>query len=380
MGIYSTIFKEADLTSVQDPENPGVDLDQIEKDIAGPQGIEAHAEEIEDAVEGVVGDPLEEMSIIVYESEYNFNQIMRCIGLNEVAAASKGREFIFEAEDKEGFFKKVKDALIAAFKKVTELFKKVLGNIASGVAGDKKFVKLYAKQIEAGAEVLAERKDSEGKPFVFKHYNIGKLEYTDMSNDWASSYPTRCERLLQEKEDIDPSEINATAKADEIKQLFVIAAKTDGLTLADGDKNYKGYAEKLAKHLYGEKKVEVKPSAQMAKDIIAAMGSDSEVSMIKKAYSDIKKTYDKALKSIDAMKAAERKAKAKNSMAVCSFFADMVKSAANVNKTRYGVYLKAAKTKRNQNRAAAAAMKAAAPAPKKESVDFGGAFAGLQLV
>ena len=160
MGIYSTIFKEADLTSVQDPENPGVDLDQIEKDIAGPQGIEAHAEEIEDAVEGVVGDPLEEMSIIVYESEYNFNQIMRCIGLNEVASASKGREFIFEAEDKEGFFKKVKDALIAAFKKVTELFKKVLANIATGVGADKKFVKMYAKQIEAGAEVLAERKDS----------------------------------------------------------------------------------------------------------------------------------------------------------------------------------------------------------------------------
>lgn len=376
MGIYSTIFKETELSSVQDPENPGVDLDQIEKDIAGPQGIEAHAEEIEDAVEGVVGDPLEEMSIIVYESEYNFNQIMRCIGLNEVAAASKGREFIFEAEDKEGFFKKVKDALIAAFKKVTELFKKVLANIATGVGADKKFVKMYAKQIEAGAEVLAERKDSEGKPFTFKHYNIDKLEYKDMSTDWASSYPTRCERLLQE-ESVDASEINAEARKDEVKQLFAIAAKTDGIEASD---NYKSYAEKLAKKLYGEKKVEVKPSAQMAKDIIAAMGGDSEVAMIKKAYSDIKKTYDKALKSIDAMKAAERKAKNKNSMAVCSFFADMVKYAANVNKTRYGVYLKAAKTKRNQNRAAAAAMKAAAPAPNKESVDFGGAFAGLQLV
>ena len=109
MAFYSvnmTTIKES--TAVQTPEDIGVDLDQVEKDIAGPDGIEAHRDEVEAAEEGLIGDPLEEAYFIMYESEYNYNQIMRCIGLNEISQAQLGRDLVLEAEDVTGFFATVK--------------------------------------------------------------------------------------------------------------------------------------------------------------------------------------------------------------------------------------------------------------------------------
>ena len=387
MGIYSTMFMETDLTSVQDPENPGVDLDQIEKDIAGPQGIEAHAEEIEDAVEGVVGDPLEEMTMIVYESEYNFNQIMRCIGLNEVAAASKGREFIFEAADKQGFFQKVKEAFIAAFKKVTELFKKVLGNIATAVRGDQKFVKMHKQDILAGAQVLTSR-EKDGKPFKFHIYeNLMKtFEYTEVSHDM---YGANCRDDLAKLHSdstnmasFNAEKYNGDAKKAAIKQLIGKYASADG---CEASEDFKGYAEKLTKAIYGEKSKEGVRPIDIANSVCSIMEKDSEMKAIKEAYNRIKKSYSDAIAQVNEMEKAEKKVEgAKNSMMICSYYVDLLKTAMNLNKTRYGVYVKALKTRRNQCRSMAAAMNAAAPSksgkPEPQNASYVGAFAGLQLV
>ena len=89
---------------INTPEEIGVELTEIEKAICGPDGIEAHRDDVEAAKAGVVGEPLEEAFNMIYEAEYNYNQIMRCIGINELKSYNEGKEFVFTEADKAGFF------------------------------------------------------------------------------------------------------------------------------------------------------------------------------------------------------------------------------------------------------------------------------------
>ena len=135
MGIYTAKIALESAVNPEDvintPDNIGAELDEIEKAIAGPDGIEASREEIEDAQTGLIGDPIEEAFMIMYESEYNYNQIMHTIGIHELAAASMGRDFVLEAADREGFFKRISDWLKDMFAKIAKAFKYAADNGAS---------------------------------------------------------------------------------------------------------------------------------------------------------------------------------------------------------------------------------------------------------
>ena len=166
MGIYKNRLLESaatDLDSVQTPGDVGVDLDQVEKDIMGPDGIEAHRDEVEDAVEGVVGDPIEEAYMAMYESEYNYGQIMKVLGMAELREASMGRDLVLEAADIKGFFANVKKIIKNLFAKVVEAFKKAINYITSTIASDKKLVEKYKDKIEAGWDT-----DWKAKGYLFK--------------------------------------------------------------------------------------------------------------------------------------------------------------------------------------------------------------------
>lgn len=124
MAIY--VRKESAIDdTIQTPDDVGVDLDQIEEDIAGKDGIEAHRDEIEDAVEGIVGDPIEEMYMSIYETEYNTNQLLECLAIHELQAESMGRTLVLEAFDIKDFFTKVKNIIINSFKQFLEAMKKI---------------------------------------------------------------------------------------------------------------------------------------------------------------------------------------------------------------------------------------------------------------
>ena len=118
MAFYNVNMKPVVESAVQDPDDIGVDLNQVEKDIAGPDGIEAHRDEVEAAEEGLIGDPVAEAFDIMYEAEYNYNQIMKCIGIHEISEASMGRELVLEAEDSKGFFARVKEILTKMFARI----------------------------------------------------------------------------------------------------------------------------------------------------------------------------------------------------------------------------------------------------------------------
>lgn len=368
MGIYSTKFLlEEDLSSVQDPDNPGVDLNQIEEDIVGNDGNEAHSEEIDDAVEGVIGDPLEECYQIMYESEYNYNTLLESIGIRELKEASAGREYIMEAVDISGFFKRVKDIFISMFKKITQFFKKVFNNIKAYFMDDKKFITKYKKDIEAGAEILKKNgklKDKEG--YTFPH-------------DLRGILPLKDNRVLlsDAKKDIKSKNYNVheyTADALKNQMNIVLGFCKDHTNDKSTPSDIADLAKKLTEYLYGKKAKVFSNEILTAKGVIDVLSKKSELEAIEKAYSSVKDKYQKA---IDSLKEIERDAKNSDNKShvttICNFYIQVMRFDCNVNNTYFTVLSKAVKAKRNQARKLANTFRAAAgnsdsdSTPKKES-------------
>ena len=151
MGYFYNMMLESDVEdAIQDPDNVGVDLDAIEDAIMGDDGIEAHRDEVEAAEDGMLGDPMEEASMIVFESEYNFNQIMKAIGIAELNEAYAGRDFFLEGENKKGFFATCKEVLANMWKSITGVFAKAHAWLREHVNLHKTFLKNNRAAIEAG--------------------------------------------------------------------------------------------------------------------------------------------------------------------------------------------------------------------------------------
>ena len=148
MGIFYNKLMES--SAVQDPDDIGIDLDAIEDNIMGDDGIEAHRDEVEAAEEGLIGDPVEEASMLIYESDYNFNQIMKAIGIAELNEAYAGREFLLEGENKKGFFTRVREVIGNMWASVTKFFNNCLNNIKEFCDVHKKLATKHRSEIEAG--------------------------------------------------------------------------------------------------------------------------------------------------------------------------------------------------------------------------------------
>lgn len=386
MGIYSARYLESAIDdTIQTPGDTGIDLDQVEEDIAGPNGIASHEEEIEDATEGLVGDPVEEAFMIMYESEYNMNQIMQCIGVNELKEAAMGREFIFEAADKQGFFAKVKEALVNAFKKITEFFKKIINNISMSCKGDYKFVTMYERQIITGASMLStnnERKFDVYEfdiPATFQDKKMGSGDYG------AKHAADAIEKLNSDPSSFDANNYDEEHLTKMKKAILQGYAKTDGIgSNVDPGTTANEYADALLKKLYGGDRQKKVASVDMAKKVIAELKNTHDLDDVKRAYGVIKDTYKDALAQIDVLeKSAKRSNESSKTMTICSFYSNLTNFMSSMCNVRYKCVVKAIKSRRSQNRRLANAFKTAAPAaskPKQESASYRTAFSGIELI
>ena len=152
MGYFYEKMLEASAVAdaIQDPDNVGNDLNEIEDAIMGDDGIEAHRDEIEDAVEGMIGDPVEEASVLIFESDYNFNQLMKAIGITELNEACAGREFFLEGENAKSFKEKVIQFFKDAWAKLCQITKNVIDGIKKMMPSKKKFIQDHLVQIRQG--------------------------------------------------------------------------------------------------------------------------------------------------------------------------------------------------------------------------------------
>lgn len=147
-----TSVEKAVEDGIQTPNDVGVDLNHVEDVISGDEGIEAHKEEIEDDMEGIVGDPLDECTIIMYESEYNFNQLMKCIGIEELNEFAQGKDFILEGGNLKAFIENAKKILKGMWEKAKAIFNAAIDKIEQIVNVNKALVKAKEAKIKEGFE------------------------------------------------------------------------------------------------------------------------------------------------------------------------------------------------------------------------------------
>lgn len=71
------------------------------------------------------------ISDIIYETETNWNTLMKAIGILELASVEKHGEVIYEAVDIKAFFRKIKEFFKGLLEKIGRLFKKMIEKIKS---------------------------------------------------------------------------------------------------------------------------------------------------------------------------------------------------------------------------------------------------------
>ena len=337
--IYTRIKESAVDGAIQTPDDIGVDLDQVEKDIAGENGIAAHQDEVEDAQEGMIGEPVEEFAEIVYESEYNFNQIMQAIGVAELNEAAMGRDMIYEAMTIKSLFEEVKKFIVTNFAKLTKAFKELLAKLDFAAKIDKKFVAKHENAIKEGFNT-----DWSKEGIDFSKAN---LEYPTTPVGTYEEITKHLDDAKNAKIDKDQlAALAGTYKADaQAKAMY----KYFGADSADNNESFK---KQLREDKIGVKaeKVALKGVVKVD-DVINTLKGDRETAAIRKAYNTLKGEYKKQLATI---KDWEKKGvEGENSAAymnVCQMGTTAIKTAINVSHVACGVYLSVAKAKRSQYR------------------------------
>ena len=343
MGIYTTKFAlESTADVIQTPDDVGVDLDQVEKAIMGPDGIEGHRSDIDDAVEGVIGDPLDEVYMIMYESQYNYNRMIKAIGLHELSESSYARNLVLEAFDIKSFFTNVKNIIVNMFKRITSIFKKSISRLEIQAKADKEFVKENKTQIIEGGKKNTD--EFMGYPFP----GVIAFDNKVFEDNDLFSINTKVAHVL-----------NGRGDEVELEPMEVERAKIiKGITGFDTD-NIEEMNKRLILKLHGgvSEKIDLRGKIK-PEDVIYTLSNNQEIDTIKSNYSAIKKTYDVTLnmlnnieKNISAqIHPDDVKSKA---MAVCNHYTKLITFEMNVQSSVYAITLRTAEEKRNQARAMA---------------------------
>lgn len=375
MGIYSNLIN-MESAAVQDPDNAGVDLDQVEDAVMGDDGIEAHRDEVEAAVAGTV-DPVEEAYFAIYEAEYNYNQIMRTIGIRELQEASYGREIVLEGVDIRGFFEKVKNFFVSMFKRITEAFKNVAKILMSSIASDKKLASKYAKDIKSGFE---KRWSATGYVFKDDITLEDAHKRLQMFNTDAVKFALAHERTVGLK-DTDDYVKRGRTKEDIMQEV----AKQMRLGDVSGDKDFR---DALTKYFRNNEDEPVELNGRISYDqIIRNLKNDKEVKDIKKDYEKLKDSFSKTISDLKDLEKAVSSESGSNAdrnkrMAYVSSCVGSMKNIKSVQTIIYSITLTAAKQKRAQARKMALYFIRHAGGAKHESagVEGSGIFGSLEMI
>lgn len=379
MGIYSAkIFREEvtpnDVINTPEIDEIGVELDAIEKAICGPDGIEGHRDEVEAAATGVVGEPLEEAFCIIYESEYNYNQILRCIGINELKSFVEGKEFVFTEADKNGFFETIKKWLLEAFRKVTEWFQKIVNKFREATGLDKKFVEKHSKEIADGYAAIVEKGGDDAKVDTYTFENLIK-DITDAENDKYFKHLDPNQHVLDANldaihvgdDDVGFQPSDAQREVDSMERMKVTELLGDGVTMAN-------LAERLTAYCRGEKKsVNIADEKELSADRVIERMKQDFVGGVQKIFKGIKQNFHVRIAEIDKLRRACSKdndeAVVAKKLAVCERYMADIRHDLRVENIKSAVYISAISARATRDRALAKKYYAAGkkPAEGKET-------------
>lgn len=339
MGIYRSKFIE----SATNMEDIGVDLTQVEKDIMGPDGIESHRDEADAAKEGLISDPIEEAYYIMYEAEYNYNQIMKALGVAELNEASMGREIIYEANTVKDFFEKAKEVFVKMFKSLTEAVKKVLTAMDVQTKLDKKFVAKYEKDIREGAKKVT--KEIPGYPFYKGNKALDEFT-TNSAKVMATVTNTK----------VDLEKLKAGASKEEVDDLIARLEheKAAVLNKFNNATSVEEAVESAKAALGTKEKVNDIRKDLPVDEIISVLKSEKDTTAIKSAYLQQKKEFAKVISDIKKMSkeitSANYGDNTTTAMRLCERQISCMKFIRSLSVTMYHVSMAAARGKRKQCR------------------------------
>lgn len=366
MSFYRNKFTESAVEPedvIQTPDEVGNDLDAIEKAVAGPDGIEAHRDEVEAAVEGIIGEPLEEAYYIMYESQYNYNQLLQTIGIHELNEACNGNDLVLEAADKAGFFTRVKDILKGMFKRITEAFMAVYDKLMGATRVDKEFVEKNRARIMKGHNT-----DWHAKGYLYpRHITMNE-----------AFKGTRLNEEFRQK-------LVALRKGDEVKVGAVDHAKIIKDITGKDAADLKAMRTAVEAELKGEK-VELNNGNVKAAEVIGILTGDDEIKAIKESYKKIKESYAQALKFVGEMESKVNSKDYENigqAFSVCEHYTSTLTFEQNVQNSVFAISLNAARGKRAQARQLAHLFYRAAPADvevQHNSASIDSIFGKLQMI
>lgn len=292
---------------VNSDDGYAVQLNDIAKDV---EEINAeYADESSDKeLEGqdLTSNPVEEMAIAIYESECNWNLIMKAIGTREIYEAARGREMVMESVDIKGFFNKIKQFFLKLWAKITAVVKQWFNNATAMIRTNKSFIKKYGSKLADGQ--AAYKKDADSKEI--KGYNFKKANrvdsvalvkaVTDGNKDFSDKVNKVIDSYRSGKNDSIAANILANGDADHFRGKL-----TGKTTCESGD-----FTDSLKIYFFGSKEKETLGDDCLDAGYIKTTlsNTDEKVKDIRKAYDNLKKSFDNTIKNLNKLESAIEKA------------------------------------------------------------------------
>ena len=364
MGIYSSRLYES---AVQDPNNVGVDLDQVEENIMNSTDDEA-------ATDVIDVDPVEEAAIIMSEGTYNYNQLMKAIGIAELREASYGRDIIYEAVDVKAFLNKIKKWLVDQFEKITKAVRSILAKMDIAEKMQKKFVKDHKSDIDAGYSLVSW--DKEKKFFYIAQPELDKF---DAQSSKAEKHVADCEKYINDIKDGKDvqNDFTHSAKDYEVLKTFIIQ-ELSGIPNVSSIKDMQ--SELIKKYIKKDTTIDGKVSSS---DVIKILSDGRETRAIRTAYEKVKKSYKKSLNDIENLK---KKIDQKDyndgftkALNVCENITRTIKFEKDVANGVYSSFIKIARARRSMAMAIARKCVSAKKKGVHESTDYSRKLSGKTI-
>lgn len=253
---------------------------------------------------------LEATSMIIAESELNYNTIMESVGISELLSLqATGDDVLYESADNvKAFFNRIKEFFEKMIKKLKGIYEHFIALLDSYVKNDKKFVEKYKKKLE--------------NPKNLNKIEIKGFTYTiedDVLNTASNNLKAKLSSDYVGEKDVvsngalTVSDVEAIAKKLENKTEIADELRAASIKSSDKKLNQSEFKKELFKKFRGsksEKEDITVDSSLLSKSFDYITTADSDKKIAKKALITLE---DDIKKTLNELKAAERAVKSEKS-------------------------------------------------------------------
>lgn len=240
---------------------------------------------------------------IIAESDKTYNDIMKAIGLAELACLeSTGAEIVYEAADSESFFEKIKKWFINLGQKIAALFKNFINKVRDWATNDTKFAEKYEKAL----------KDADVSKLDYNGYVFSNLFDTNSGTVYLKTAEVLINKFgtgaTYAEMKADTNNELATKLNDESVDVEEVANKIRGAAIGKDSIESKDFDKEIYKHFRSNEDKPVKLTNIKIADIINDIKETKRYERaVKIAYDSLNATLKGEIKDLDDLKASVKR-------------------------------------------------------------------------